>query len=168
MMLAPSREEVRRYQSYARQVSKLAHTLNARYTGPDGPTVVPVVGNDQARALAAMRTSDVMLVNSIIDGMHLGAKEFAAVNESNGVLVLSRTAGVAYEPGEEAAFHITPTDIQETADALYRALTMNKEERAAMAGAARHQVESHPITSWIDQQLRDVTWQAWQDEPPVS
>src|SRR5579885_1970694 len=122
MILVPSREDVRRYRTYAREVYKLAHHLNARYAGPDGPTVVPVVGNDQARALAAMRTSDVMLVNSIIDGMHLGAKEFAVVNESNGVLVLSRTAGVAYELGEEAAFHVTPTDIQETADALYRAL----------------------------------------------
>lgn len=116
MILVPSREGVQRYRAYARQVFKLVQEVNARYAGPEGMAVVPIVGNDQARALAAMRTSDVMLVNSVLDGMHLGAKEFAVVNESNGVLVLSRTAGVAHELGEEAALYITPTDLQETAD----------------------------------------------------
>lgn len=160
MILVPSRESVQRYRAYARRVFKLVQEVNARYGGPDGPSVVPIVGNDQARALAAMRTSDVMLVNSVLDGMHLGAKEFAVVNERDGVLVLSRTAGVAHELGEGAAFQVTPTDLQETADALYRALTLGRQERAAMSGAARCLVESRPIARWIDQQLHDVIEQA--------
>jgi len=162
MILVPSREDVQRYRRYSREVFKLAHELNARYAGSEGAAVVPVVGNDQARALAAMRTSDVMLVNSIIDGMHLGAKEFAVVNERNGVLVLSRTAGVAKELGEGAALYVTPTDLQETADALYEALMMGSPERATMASTARHLVESRPIARWLDQQLADVIEQARQ------
>jgi trehalose 6-phosphate synthase len=156
MILVPSREGVQRYRAYARRVFTLVQEVNARYGGPEGGTIVPIMGNDQARALGAMRSSDVMLVNSVLDGMHLGAKEFAVVNESNGVLVLSRTAGVAHELGEGAAFHITPTDLQETADALYRALTLSSQERAAMASAAQHLVESRPITRWINEQLCDV------------
>jgi trehalose 6-phosphate synthase len=35
----------------------------------------------------------VLLVNPIIDGMNLVAKEGLVVNQRNGVLVLSRTAG---------------------------------------------------------------------------
>jgi trehalose 6-phosphate synthase len=138
----------------------LVQEVNARYGGPQGATVVSIVGNDQARALAAMRTSDVMLVNSVIDGMHLGAKEFAVVNERNGVLVLSRMAGVAHELGQDAAFHVTPTDLQETADALYQALTFGSQERAEMANTARRQVESHPIAQWIEGQLSDALRQA--------
>jgi trehalose 6-phosphate synthase len=160
MILVPSREDVPRYRKYAREVNKLVDEVNARYGEPEGAVVVPILGNDQARALAAMRTSDVMLVNSIIDGMHLGAKEFAVVNECNGVLVLSRTAGVAHELGQDAAFHVTPTDVQETADALYQALTLDSQERAVMAKAARRQVESHPITRWIEGQLSDAIRQA--------
>lgn len=165
MILVPSRENLPRYRQYAREVLALADVINARYAGLGGDVVVPVVGNDQARALAAMRSSDVMLVNSLIDGMHLGAKEFAVVNERQGVLILSRTAGVAHELGEQAALHITPTDVQETADALYRALTMDATERVAMAETARRLVESHTITQWIDQQLRDAITQAPQGIP---
>ncbi len=165
MILVPSRENLPRYRQYAREVLDLADIINARYAGLGGAVVVPVVGNDQARALAAMRASDVMLVNSLIDGMHLGAKEFAAVNDRQGVLILSRTAGVAHELGEQAALHITPTDVQETADALYRALTMERPERVAMAEAARRLVESRTITQWIDQQLCDAIAQRRQRLP---
>jgi trehalose 6-phosphate synthase len=159
MILVPSREEVQRYRKYAREVYKLVQEVNARYGGPGGAAVVPIVGNDQARALAAMRTSDVMLVNSVIDGMHLGAKEFAVVNERHGVLVLSRTAGVAHELGQGAAFQVTPTDLQETADALYQALTLDSQGRAAMASAARRIVEAYPIARWIEDQLADAVRQ---------
>jgi trehalose 6-phosphate synthase len=166
LILVPSREGVSRYRAYARKVFKLVQEVNARYAGPEGPAVIPIVGNDHARALAAMRSSDVMLVNSVLDSMHLGAKEFAAVNECNGVLVLSRTAGVAHELGEEAAFHVTPTDLQETADALYQALTLNSRDRAIMAGTARRLVEANPIDRWIAQQVQDSTRQAVQRTAP--
>jgi trehalose 6-phosphate synthase len=165
MILVPSREGVRRYRAYARAVFKLVQEINARYAGSDGATVIPIIGNDQARALAAMRSSDVMLVNSVIDGMHLGAKEFAVVNACNGVLVLSRTAGVAHELGETAAFHVTPTNLQETADTLYQALTLNSTERAIMACTARQVVETNPITKWIDRILHDTIMQSIQRMP---
>lgn len=156
MMLVPSREGVRRYRDYARRVNKLVQKINAKYGTPDDPAVVHVAGNDQARALAAMRVCDVLLVNSVIDGMHLGAKEAAVVNEKQGVLVISRTAGVYQQLGDGAALGVSPLDVQATADALYHALTLPQAERAALAEEACHRVEDHDVFAWLEDQLVDA------------
>lgn len=156
MILVPSRENVRRYRQYGREVNKLAKKINQKHGASADPLVVTVTGNDQARALAAMRVCDVMLVNSIIDGMHLGAKEAAVANEKNGVLVISKTAGVAHELDSHAALIIAPLDVQETADALYQALTMDERQRGKLAHTARRRVESRTVLDWLNDQLRDV------------
>ena len=49
--------------------------------------------NDRVVALTALQFYDALLVNPIIDGMNLVAKEGPAVNKNNGVLVLSRSSG---------------------------------------------------------------------------
>lgn len=157
MILVPSREEVSRYRRYSRAVYRLVQEINARYAATcDTPVVITVLGNDQARALAAMRRSEVMLVNSVIDGMHLGAKEYAIANECDGVLALSNTTGIARELDSTAALYLTPTDLQETADVLFKALTLDVGARQEMAQRARQCVEAHTVLDWLQDQLRDV------------
>jgi len=102
-----------------------------------------------------MRRYDVLIVNPIIDGMNLVAKEGPAVNERHGVLVLSRTAG-AFEQLAEVALPITPTDIDETATELYEALRMSSRERAQRAERARAIVEAETPVDWALEQLRDA------------
>jgi trehalose 6-phosphate synthase len=111
--------------------------------------------NNRPRALAAMRRYDVLLVNPIIDGMNLVAKEGPAANERNGVLVLSRTAG-AFEQLAEVALPVTPTDIDETATELYEALSMSQRERAQRAERAREIVERETPVDWVFAQVRDA------------
>lgn len=156
MMLVPSRESVRRYRDYARRVNRLVQRINAKHGTPDDPAVVHVSGNDQARALAAMRCCDVLLVNSVMDGMHLGAKEAAEVNERDGVLVIARTAGVFQQLGDGAALGVAPLDVQETAEQLFTALTMPRPQRAALAREARWRVERDDIFAWLRAQLSDA------------
>jgi trehalose 6-phosphate synthase len=164
MMLVPSRESVRRYRDYARRVNRLVQRINAKHGTPDDPAVVHVAGNDQARALAAMRCCDVLLVNSVMDGMHLGAKEAAEVNERDGVLVIARTAGVFQQLGDGVALGVAPLDVQETADQLFAALTMPHSQRAEMAREARRRVERDDIFAWLRAQLADARRMAIQ--PP--
>jgi trehalose 6-phosphate synthase len=156
MMLVPSRESVRRYRDYARRVNRLVQRINAKHGTPADPAVLHISGNDQARALAAMRCCDVLLVNSIMDGMHLGAKEAAEVNERDGVLVIARTAGVYQQLGAGASLGVAPLDVQETADQLFVALTMPDAQRAAMAREARRRVERADIFAWLRAQLADA------------
>ena len=133
--LIPSRQGLPIYRKYERDVRTLIRRINTTY-GVDGwQPIVPFFDNNRPRALAAMRRYDVLLVNPIIDGMNLVAKEGLAVNERNGVLVLSRTAG-AFEQLAEIALPITPTDIDETATELHEALSMSS-PRARATGRAR-------------------------------
>jgi trehalose 6-phosphate synthase len=97
----------------------------------------------------------VLLVNPIIDGMNLVAKEGAVVNQRDGVLVLSRTAGAFQQLGK-AAIPTSPTDIAETAQALYKALTLPQDERAAQAKLARQIVERNDLNAWVTRQIRDI------------
>ena len=68
-----------------------------------------------------MQYYDVLLVNPIVDGMNLIAKEGPVVNQRNGVCVLSRTAG-AFQQLHEAVIPISPMDIGETAKATIQSL----------------------------------------------
>ncbi len=156
-LLVPSREGVTRYRRYARLVTKITQKINEKYQDRDGEVVTTIHGNNYARALAAMREFDVMLVNSILDGMHLGAKEGAVINERDGVLVVSRTAGVYYDLKDGACLGISPLDIEETACILYQALVeMSPADRRQMAQEARRRVTSHSVSEWLAEQLVDI------------
>lgn len=156
--LIPSRQSLPIYRTYERNVRDLIRRINAQYRTDDWQPIVPFFENNRPRALAAMRRYDVLLVNPIIDGMNLVAKEGPAVNERNGVLVLSRTAG-AFEQLAEVALPITPTDIDETATELYEALRMSNHERAQRAERARAIVDAETPGDWVFAQLCDTVEQ---------
>src|SRR5260370_7570514 len=96
-----------------------------------------------------------MLVNPIMDGMNLVAKEGPVVNKRGGVLVLSRTAGAFQQLGK-FSLPITSTDVGDTAEALYLALTMPRYERHALAVQARHTVEIQDLHVWLQHQINDI------------
>lgn len=153
--LVPSRQSVPRYQKYTDDNLKLIDEINHKYGRNDWEPIHAFVQNDRTRALAAMQFYDVLLVNSLIDGMNLVAKEGPIVNQRNGVLVLSRTSG-AFQQLEMASIAISPADTVETAEALYQALTMSPQERRQKADLARQEVEQNDLTVWIVQQVRDI------------
>ena len=77
-----------------------------------------------------MALADVTLVNPVIDGMNLVAKESAIVNERDGVLILSEGAG-AFEQLQDGVLGVAPEDIEGTVRALETALAMAPEEGAS-------------------------------------
>jgi trehalose 6-phosphate synthase len=102
-----------------------------------------------------MQYYDVLLVNPIIDGMNLVAKEGPVVNQRDGVLVLSRTAG-AFQQLAKGSIPTSPTDVNETAQALYKAVTLSKEERHTKATLARQAVERSDLNTWLTRQISDI------------
>jgi trehalose 6-phosphate synthase len=153
--LVPSRQTLPAYRRFDADVRALIGDINNKYGTDDWTPIQAFFGNDRIRALAAMRFYDVLLVNPIIDGMNLVAKEGAIVNEVGGVLVLSRTAG-AFQQLAKGSIPTSPTDVFETAQALHKALTMPAEERRIKAQVARQAVERHDLTIWIAKQIRDI------------
>jgi trehalose 6-phosphate synthase len=154
--LVPSRQSLPEYKRYNADVLKIIDEINSKYGTVDWePIYAFTKDNDRTRALAAMRFYDVLLVNPIIDGMNLVAKEGPVVNESNGVLVLSRTAGAFQQLGK-ASVPTSPTDIEETADALYKALTLPPDERRIKSTLARQMVERNDLNVWLSRQINDI------------
>jgi trehalose 6-phosphate synthase len=153
----PSRMDVVEYQDYLDDVSAAVGRVNATYANVETgwQPIHLIMGENYPRALAAMKWYDVLLVNSIIDGMNLVAKEGALLNERNGVLILSEGAGAVSQLGEHAII-IGPTDVEGTADAIHQALTMPLNERRRRAEGLRRTVESDDVTQWFENQVNDM------------
>ena len=97
--------------------------------------------------MAALQSYDVLLTNPVIDGTNLVAKEGPALNDNDGVLVLSRNAGAATVMGE--ALMVNPFDVEQQAEALYTALTMGADERARRAASLRAAAVQGTPAEWL-------------------
>lgn len=155
VFLVPSRLRVEEYQRYLEEIFIKVGWINTRYGTSDWQPIETFVGDNYERAIAAMQLYDVLLVNPIIDGMNLVAKEGPTVNENGGVLVLSEGAG-AFEQLGEGALVVSPTDIVGTAEALHEALQMPLGTRYRRLRWLREQIESEDITMWLYHQLDDI------------
>ena len=155
MLLVPSRMEVDEYQNYLRDIMAEAGMINAEYSDEFWEPVRIVVGENYARAIAAMQIYDVLLVNPIADGMNLVAKEGVLVNQRNGSLLLSERAGVFYELGD-LALAVSPFDIYGTMQAMHEGLAMPVEERKARAEILRERVRKAGVRRWFNAQVEDA------------
>ncbi len=151
---APTRPGIAEYEEYAAAVREVVARVNG-LAEPDDQPIWLYDGTDYAMAIAALRRADVVLVNPIVDGMNLVAKEAALVGDRSPVLVLSETAGAAEQLAGDA-LPVAPADIVGTAAQLERALTMPPDERRARAARLRAAVREQDITWWINRQLRDL------------
>ena len=153
--LQPSRGDVPEYVRYAEVVQKTVEEVNERHGNASWKPIELSMEDNFLRSVAAYKNYDALLVNAVRDGMNLVAKEAAVVNEHNGVLILSENAGAHEELGEHA-LTVNPFDLDEQADAIYEALTMQDEERRRRAKALRETVLSNTIEDWVEAQMRDI------------
>lgn len=154
-ILVPSRLGVDEYQDYLDELMAAAGRVNAKYGGSEWEPIRLLMGEDYPRAVAALQSYDVLLVNAIADGMNLVAKEGPLVNQRDGVLILSERAG-ARQQLESGATVISPCDVYATAEALHQALTMPAQERRERANRLRWLIEREDITDWLCRQLETV------------
>jgi trehalose 6-phosphate synthase len=153
--MVPSRTDVGTYQTYADEAFELIDGINDEYGSETWRPITYFYENNYAQAVAAMRRYDVLLVNPVIDGMNLVAKEGPLVNRTDGVLILSETAG-AFEQLGKHALAVAPADIEGTVRALRQALEMPAEERAERAVALRAEVEENDLHTWLARQFDDL------------
>lgn len=154
-LLVPSRLDVKEYHAYHDELMAAAGWVNSRYGTSEWEPVRVILGENYARAVAALQLYDVLLVNSIADGMNLVAKEGPVVNQKDGVLVLSERTGASQQL-ESGALVISPCDVYATAEALHQALTMPPAERQTRAHRLRYLVEENDINAWFCDQIREI------------
>ena len=153
-VMAPTRTSIVEYAEYAAAVREVVARING-LSDPDDAPVWISDGSDYAMAIAALRLADVVLVNPLVDGMNLVAKEAVLVGERNPVLVLSETAGAAEQLAADSLV-VAPADIAGTAAQLRRALEMPAEERKTRLRHLRLSVRHEDVRWWLDRQLRDI------------
>jgi trehalose 6-phosphate synthase len=153
--LQPSRQDVVEYQEYLERIEALVAVINHRHGTTDWMPIDLRIYEDFPGAVARYKHFDLLMVNSIFDGMNLVAKEAPAVNTRDGVLMLSENTG-SHEELADCALSVNPFDIQEQADTMYRALTMDAEERRLRAQRLREIIFSRDPGDWVDEQLADI------------
>ncbi len=154
-LLVPSRLDVEEYRNYHDEIMAAAGWVNSRYGTSDWEPIRVILGENYPRAVGALQIYDVLLVNSIADGMNLVAKEGPVVNQKNGVLVLSETTGASHQL-ETGAIVISPCDVYGTAEALHQALTMEAFERQVRAARLSKLVEENDINAWFCNQISEI------------
>ena len=149
----PSREDVPEYRDLATRIDRRVDEINAKYGAfrclrPSFSITQPILTHRSTGTpsyhpinlfhqsvsfedlLALYASSDVCLITSIRDGMNLVSYEYIACQKDrHGVLQLSESAGASERLTGSLLFN--PWDRAGTADAIYGALTMDMEERAA-------------------------------------
>lgn len=153
--LVPSRESIEEYSTYARETLELVDRLNQRFGTKEWQPVTIFHEQNRLQAFAGLARYDVLLVNSVADGMNLVCKEGAIINQRDGAIVLSETAG-AYEQLRGSVLGVEPLDVEGTALALERALALSTKERAVMATELKHSIRSHQLHDWLRLLLRDL------------
>jgi trehalose 6-phosphate synthase len=153
--LQPSRQDVPQYAEYLERIEALVAVVNHRHGTTDWMPIDLRIYDNFYEAVARYKHFDLLIVNSIFDGMNLVAKEAPAVNTRDGVVMLSENTGSHEELGD-CTLTVNPFDIQEQADAIYRALTMEAEERRLRAERLREIVDARDPGDWVDEQLADI------------
>ena len=152
LQIAPvSRDAVEAYQEIRARLDALSGRINGEYADLDWNPVRYVNKNYRRDELAGVyRAAKVGLVTPLRDGMNLVAKEYVAAQDPDdpGVLILSRFAGAANQMRQ--ALLVNPNSPEEIAEALKRALTMEREERIDRWRALFENVSREDVTAWRD------------------
>lgn len=144
----PTRTDVEEYQHLRSSVNELVGRINGQFGTAD---FMPIhflnksVNFDELCALYAV--ADVALITSTRDGMNLVSYEYIACQQENhGVLILSEFAGAAQSL--HGAKIVNPWNTEDVAQAIYEALTMRAEDRAANQKRLYRYVLKHTAAFW--------------------
>jgi len=164
--LMPSRTDVPEYAEYLERIEALVAVVNHRHGTPDWMPIDLKLRDDLDEAIASYKHYDVIMVNAMFDGMNLVAKEAALINERDGVSILSENTGAHEELGE-FALTVNPFDVQELADSLFTALTMDSDERRERAASLKEILVSRDPGDWVDEQVYDIRRKARGEDATV-
>jgi trehalose 6-phosphate synthase len=153
--LQPSRLDVPAYAEYMERIEALVAVVNHRHGTTDWMPIDLRIYENFPEAVARYKHFDLLIVNSLFDGMNLVAKEAPTLNTRNGVVMLSENTGAHEELGD-CTLSVNPFDIQEQADTMHRALTMDAEEKRLRAERLKQIITARDPGDWVDEQTADI------------
>lgn len=145
---APTRENVPRYQEFAKEVFNEVDRINELFKTKNWRPIVLLHKHLNHEIINSyFQLANVCLVTSLHDGMNLVAKEFiAARHDFGGTLILSQFTGASKELTE--AMIVNPYNGEQVADAIKSALEMSQSEQSKRMKYLRNQVRDNNVFRW--------------------
>jgi len=148
MLVVPSRDNIEKYKDMKKEIESIIGRINGKYSTLAWRPIIYQYKSVSFNELVALYDlSNVGLITPLRDGMNLVAKEYVTCQLENvGVLILSEMAGAAAELNE--AIIINPSDNLEVADAIYKALEMDEDEKHFRNARMRNRISSYNVFTW--------------------
>lgn len=154
---APSRTHIKRYHDLIAELDETADRINWSLQTKSWKPIVFLKAHHSHETIGEYyRAADICMVTSLHDGMNLVAKEFIATRtDEDGVLILSQFTGASRELPD--ALVVNPYDIEEMAEAIHRALTMENSERHRRMQEMRTVVKERNVYRWAANIITTLT-----------
>ncbi len=145
---SPSRTHIKQYREIMEAVEETVDRINWKFQSNNYKPIIFLKGHHpHSKIIPFFKIADLCMVTSLHDGMNLVAKEFVASREDeSGVLILSQFAGASRELKD--AIIVNPYDIESMADAIYKALTVDEEEKRQRMQKMRNLIIERNIYFW--------------------
>jgi len=146
----PSRDEIQAYNERKKQMEEKISTINGKFSSLSWQPLIYRYTHLPFHELCALyQAADVALITPIRDGMNLVAKEYvASCVTQKGVLILSEFAGAASELNE--ALLVNPTDINDVANSIERALIMPLQEQKNRMVLMQRRLQEYDVVRWVN------------------
>ena len=150
LVIVPSRDTIPRYQEMKRDIEGTVGRINGKFSYIGWRPIVYQYKSLSFDELVALYSiSHVGLITPLRDGMNLVAKEYVACQGHNmGVLILSEFAGAVAELGE--AVIVNPSDFNEVASAILKALEMSEKEKEARNKRMKNRIQNYDVFKWTE------------------
>jgi trehalose 6-phosphate synthase/phosphatase len=150
MVVIPSRENIQRYKEMKTEIEATVGRINGKFSNLSWRPIIYQYKSLPFQELVALYSmSDVGLITPLRDGMNLVAKEYIAAQcAGKGMLVLSEMAGAASELTE--ALIINPTDVEEVAEAVSKALEMSESDKRQKIEKMQQRIKAYNVYTWAN------------------
>lgn len=147
--IVPSRDAIPAYYNRKKDIEEKISTINGKFSTFHWHPINYRYNHLSFNELSAFyKAADVALITPLRDGMNLVAKEFVASrSERTGVLILSELTGAASELNE--ALLVNPTDIDEVAKEINRALRMPLSEQVERMSMMQERLRQYDVVRWV-------------------
>ena len=149
-IISKTRAGISLFERYWNYCHKFAQEINSRW-GKEGWKPICWIEEPlpPAQLSVLYRKASCMLVNPLVDGLNITAKEYVTCQsiDQPGVLLLSPGAGVWAEIGG-CAILVIPQDTDQMCQALIKALTMSSDEKASRLKLMKKKIEAWTFADW--------------------
>ncbi|MDO8658146.1 MAG: trehalose-6-phosphate synthase, partial [Candidatus Levybacteria bacterium] len=152
----PAKSKIKKHQEFAEQVEKEIQRVNGLFKTKKWKPIVFLQKLQSHEELSHYyKLANFCLVTSLHDGMNLVSKEYVASrNDESGVLIISQFAGASKEFKD--ALVVNPYNGEQTAEAIYTALTMPVSEQIKRMKKLRNSVRNQNIYRWSAEFLKTI------------